>query len=474
MSEPTKPEAESGLTTRIFNGLYSAIFGGGSFPGLNYGSPGNQEVSQLTPLFNNLRWYFASNWRQQLSEAYCELGLIQTIVDTPVDDAMRGGIEIASKKLSPEQLLQLQDLIDSCDDVNTLGQGLKWMRLFGGGGLIAFTDQDWSLPLDMAALHDQKLEFHAVDLWELYFELQNTDGDEGAIPDNNYEHYSYYGKKVHRSRVIKFKGIVAPSFLRPRLRGWGLSVVEICVRSINQYMKGTNLIYELLDEAKIDVYGIANLTDSLMSPEGQQAVSARVALANRQKNFQHALVMDAEDIYTQKTLTFSGLADVMREVRYQVASDLKMPLTKIFGISASGFNSGEDDLEVYNGMVESTVRSRAKAGAILMFQMRCAQLFGMIPDDLTITFQPLRVLPAEKEQLAKSAKFDRIDKAFASKAITIEEYRSACNKDDLLEIQLDPAAIGELEPQEEEGVDSEQSPDSGDKAAEESSAKDES
>jgi phage-related protein (TIGR01555 family) len=430
-----------GVFSRIYNGLFAAVFGSGSFPGLGFGGPGNQEVSQANPLFNNLRWYFVSNWRQQLSEAYCELGLLQTVVDVPVEDAYRGGHEIASKQLTPEQLSQLQDVIEREDDVGKQVQAFKWNRLFGGAGVLIITDEDPSMPLMPATLYQKRLAFRAVDMWELYYDMQNADGYDQSIQDESYEFYSYYGQKIHKSRVIKLQGIVAPSFLRPKLRGWGLSVCEIMVRSINQYLKGTNLIYELLDEAKIDVYGIANLTNTLLTQNGQAAVAARIQLANRQKNFQHALVMDSLDTYHQKTLTFSGLADVQKEVRYQLASDLRMPLLKLFGIGATGMNaSSEDEIEVYNGMVESSVRQRAKHIAVKMYELRCAQLFGVVPTDLSVSFQPLRLMSSDQEQKCKSAKFDRLAKALAQGAISLEEFRTACNKDDLLEIQLDPKA----------------------------------
>jgi len=453
--QPTKREFVKSLKNEkkenIINGLYAAIFGGGSFPGLNFGLPGTQQVSQLNPLFDNLRWYFASNWFQQLSEAYCELGMIQTIVDVPVDDGMRGGVEIFSRKLSPEQLLQLQDVVDREDDLGRLAQALKWNRLFGGAGILIFTEQDPSTPLDLSTIKKgEPLEFHAVDMWELYYDMQNAEGYDEAIQDERFQFYTYYGEKIHKSRVIRLKGIVAPAFLRPRLRGWGMSVVEICVRSINQYMKGTNLIYELLDEAKIDVYGIKNLTNTLLSQGGTEQVAARIQMANRQKNFQHALVMDAEDQYTQKSLTFSGLSDVMKEVRYQLAADLRMPLTKLFGMGAVGLNaSSEDDIEVYNGMVESTVRQKAKASLIRMLEIRCQEQFGFIPDDLSISFAPMRLMSAEQEQAIKKQKFEAISKALEQGAISLEEFRQACNKDDLLGIQLSDQA-----PNAQEGVDS--------------------
>lgn len=420
---------------KVFNGLEGAIFGGAGF---GQGSFGNQAVSQPNEIFKNLRWYFISNFRQPLSQAYCELGLIQTVVDVPVDDALRGGVAIKSKQLSPEQLAQLEDRIEREEDLAKEAQAAKWKRLFGGAGTMILTDQDPSTPLDIAAIGpDTPLEFRAVDMWELYFDLQNTEGYNPVMQDDTFEWYSYYGTKVHKSRVMKQVGIPAPSFLRPRLRGWGISVVEALVRSINQYLKGTDLIYELLDEAKIDVFGIKNLTNTLLMPQGDGQVAKRIMLANAQKNFQHALVMDAEDKYEQKTLTFSGLAEVMEQVRYQVASDLRMPVTKVFGISAAGFNSGEDDIEVYNSMIESTIRPTMKKDILKMLELRCQQLFGFIPDDLSISFQPLRMLSGEQEQTVKEKKFNRLLSAQQAGLISIEEFRTACNRDDLLEIHLD-------------------------------------
>lgn len=421
------------------NGLAGAIFGGG-FPGGGYGfgGPGSQAVSQVGEIFNDLRWYFISNFRQALSEAYVELGLIQTVTDLPVDDALRGGVEIKSKQLSPEQLEQLSDTIEREDDLGKVGKGRKWTRLFGGGGIVIITDQDPTTPLDLSTIQPgDKFALRPVDMWELYFDLQNTEGYDAAIQEEKFECYSYYGTKLHRSRVIKMKGLEAPSFLRPRLRGWGFSVVEALVRSINQYLEGTNLIYELLDEAKIDVFGIKNLTNTLLAPQGTQQVANRVQFANQQKNFQHALVMDADDTYDQKTLTFAGIADVMKEVRMQVASDLRMPLTKLFGISAAGFNSGEDDIEVYNAMIESTLRTPMKTDILRVIELRCQLLFGSVPTDLSIEFEPLRVMSSEQEETVKEKQHNRLVQAMQLGGISLEEYRQACNKYDLMGIQLD-------------------------------------
>jgi uncharacterized protein len=421
----------------VQNGLADAVGFNTGFPN-NQGSPYTAPVSDVTTSFVNLRWYLVSNFRQFLSEAYVEIGLIQTIVDVPVDDALRGGLELKSKQLDEPQIAELLSSLDRDDDINVAGQAAKWNRLFGGAGILILTDQDPEEELDLNAIGpDTPLEFRAVDMWELFWDKQNTEGYDPAIQTHDFTYYNYYGEQVHKSRVMRLKGMSAPSFIRPRLRGWGFSVVEALIRSINQYLKATSLGFEVLDEFKLDVYKIKNLVNTLLSPNGQQKIQQRVQLANWQKNYQNALVMDSEDDFDHKQLSFAGLAEAMAGIRMQVASDMRMPLTKLFGISAAGFNSGEDDIEVYNAMVESQVRNKIKYDLLRMCEIKCQKLFGFVPDDLSISFKPLRVLSAEQEENVKTQKFARLAQAKERGEITTVEFRDACNKGNLFDIILD-------------------------------------
>lgn len=409
----------------------------GGFPA-NQGAPFSESISNVNTTFVNLRWYLVSNFRQFLSELYVEIGLVQTIVDVPVEDGLRGGIEIKSKQLEEEQVEELVNSLDRDDDLNIVGQAAKWNRLFGGAGILVLTDQDPELPLDLDAIkEDTPLEFRAVDMWELFWDKQNTEGYDPAIQSEDFEYYNYYGEQVHKSRVMRLKGFTAPSFIRPRLRGWGFSVVECLIRSINQYLRATDVTFEVLDEFKLDIFKVKNLVNTLLSPQGAQQIQARVAQTNYTKNYQNAIVMDSEDDYVQKQLSFAGLSDAMAQIRMQVAADMRMPLTKLFGISAAGFNSGEDDIEVYNAMVESQVRNKLKYDILRICEIKCQKLFGFVPDDLSLNFKPLRVLSSEQEEGVKTQKFNRLLAAKQSGEISTEEFRDACNRGNLFDIKLD-------------------------------------
>lgn len=429
----------------VRNGLGEALGApnavGSGFP-FNQGSPWTEQISNTTTLFKNLRWYLVSNFRQLLSELYVEIGLVQTIVDIPVDDGLRGGIKISSKQLDEDQIKELQISLDRDDDINTAGQAAKWNRLFGGAGILIMTDQDPETPLDLSLItKDSPLEFRAVDMWELFWDKQNTEGYDPEIQTQDFEFYNYYAIQLHKSRVMRLKGLTAPSFIRPRLRGWGFSVVEILVRSINQYLKATDLGFEVLDEFKLDVYKVKNLVNTLLSPNGAVKIKERVQLANWQKNYQNAVVMDSEDDFDHKQLSFAGLAEAMAGIRMQVAADMRFPITKLFGQSVSGGigNNDQNDMENYNSMVESQVRNKLKYDLLRICEIKCQKLFGLVPDDLEIAFEPLRVLTAEQEENVKTAKFNRVLSAKTAGEITTFEFREACNKDKLLEIELDNA-----------------------------------
>lgn len=427
----------------VKNGLSEAVLGNGWNP-LSCGA----ELSQVNSLFRNNRWYLVSNFRQLLSELFVEHGLVQTIVTVPVDDAFRGGIEIKSGQLDPKEVKQLIISLERDDDLTAMKWGLKWDRLYGGGGVMILTDQECEDELDVSAIGpDSPLEFRAVDMWELFWDKQNTEGYNMELQEEEFEHYNYYAKRVNKSRVMKLKGLTAPSFIRPRLRGWGFSVVESMVRSINQYLKSTNLTYEVLDEFKLDIFRLKNLANTLLKQDGDAQVRKRVAMANSMKNFQHALVLDMEDEYNQKQLSFAGLAEVMQGIRIQIASDMRMPLTKLFGVSASGFSSGEDDIENYNAMIESEIRGKAKYHILKMCELKCQKLFGDIPDDLEIEFKPLRIMSAEQEENVKTQKFNRLLSAKTAGELSTEEFRNGCNVDNLFGIQLavDDVSLGDID-----------------------------
>jgi len=399
------------------------------------------QVSQVDTLFINQRWYLISNYRQLLSQLYTEHGIVQTLIDQPVEDGFRAGFDIKTEMLDGDDIEKVIVYLERNKVIQSIITAAKWSRLFGGGAILILTDQDPTQPLNIKMIGEKdQLEFRSVDMWELFHSEQNVQN----VPEVGKklgaelgDFYDYYGHKIHKSRVMRIEGKEPPSFVRPRLRGWGMSEVEKLVRSLNQYMKNQNVIFDLLDEAKVDVYKMDGLNDNLFTADGTKKVTTRIQHANTLKNYNNAITLDAKDDYIQKQINFTGLAEVLTQIRQGIAADLKMPMTKLFGISAAGFNSGEDDIENYNSMIESEIRSKIKYIVADVVCIVCQKLFGVIPDDLIINFKPLRILSAKEEEEVKEKKFNRVMSAFQSGLASAQEAKESINRDSLLPCEVD-------------------------------------
>ena len=400
---------------------------------------GSTQVSQVDTFFKNNRWYLISNIRQVLSEIYVEHGIVSTLVDLPVDDGFRGGVEFSTDEMDQDEVEDLNYRFERDGVLRDFTQAMKWARLFGGGALLIINDDDPATPFDVTKVKQgDDIKFKPVDMWELYYgqaKMKEGVWDPGEIMKHP-DYYNYYSHRIHHTRVLRFEGKEAPSLVRAKLRGWGVSVLETVVRSYNQYLKSVNLSFEVLDEFKVDYFKIDGYNQQLATLHGTDKALKRAELVNMQKNYQHAVTMDTKDDFGTKQLNFSGIAEIMREIRMQIAADLRMPLTKLFGMSAAGFNSGEDDIENYNAMIETEIRSKSRPELLKVGEICCAMWYGYIPEVMKVDFKPLRVLSAEQEETIKTSKLGRVMTAMQSGVMTPLEAKQAINKEVLLPIAI--------------------------------------
>lgn len=391
-----------------------------------FGGATQQTISQPFTLGRSVSYTPISLQRIILSYAYMTLGIVQTLVDQPVKDAFRGGFKIKCPELDESDISLLMRTIKRSrrrdkrrtdklnkkiswqagndnmkSDLASIVATCQWARLYGGAGLIVNSEQDFSKPFDINKINaDSMIEFIDADRWELIMSGTNIWNTNDEIP------FNYYGLKLNRSRVILAQGVEANSYVRLRLQGWGMSEIERCIRSINAYLKMETMAFELIDEKKIDVYKIKGFNDSLASPQATEMARMRIALSNALKNYQNAIIMDAEDEYEQKELSLQNVAELWQECRINVCSDTKMPMNKLFGQSAEGFGSGEDAIENYNSIVMD-VREGAEPLIEEVADIRCMQLFGFVPE-YTIEWPALKVLDGVQEEQVKTEKQNRI------------------------------------------------------------------
>ena len=240
-------------------------------------------------------------------------------------------------------------------------------------------------------------------------------------------------------------GVRPPSYLRGLFSGWGVSVGEAIVRSLNNYLKNQNVSYELVDEAKIDVYSISKYNTMLMSPKGEEQVLRHLNLVQETKNYQGAIVHDTTDGYDQKQISFSGLSDLARESRIQVASDIRIPVSKLFGISISNLNSSEEaDIDNYINMVETTIRTPCKGLVNKILKIGCKHLFGFVPEMLDFEYPSLKQTTEKESIEIKAGKMNMIIGLQQAGIISSKTAVELVNREKLFSRDLDPEEAVEL------------------------------
>lgn len=371
-----------------------------------------------------------------LTYLYTGNGIFQTAIQLPIQDAFSKGIELESGELSPEDIDAVLDWIEDHQVFHSLQNAIGWSRVYGGGALIINSNQDPETPLDIRRFGKSAVEFYDVDRWQLTNPIYEVKVDYDYDDMSTAEFLFLNGQKIHASRCIILTGKRAPSYIRRQLRGWGMSEAERMLRDLNNYLKTGDVLYEILDESKLDIYKIKDLANKLLTAGGTSQITKRIQAANEVKNYVNALILDMEEEYEQKNLQFGGLADVMRENRIGVASALRMPMTKLFGLSASGFSTGESDTDNYNEMVESEIRSKVRPAVRKCIEFACAHLFGYIPT-FRFKFPSLKVLEEVDAEEVRASKTNRALSLFDRGLIDSPAVGAMLHKDDALDIDID-------------------------------------
>ncbi len=402
-----------------------------------FGLAGGAAASLPYEMANNNSYNLISLQRVMLTYAYVLHGPLRTLVDQPVYDAFRGGIKIKTDEVSPEEIEDLHREMKKLKVTKKVIEAMRWDRLFGGAGIIVNTNQDASTPLKIDQIaEDSPIEFIAADRWELSW---------NGVPNTKTASYTFYSRKIDQSRVAKIVGEQAPSLVRQRLQGWGMSTIECVIREISAYFKNNNVIFELLDEAKIDIWKIKGFNSQVLSQLAQGKTAKRIQMATYMKNFLNAITLDAEDDYEQKTMTFTGLADMLEQIRIGIAAAVRMPMAKIFGLAAKGFASGEDDIENYNAIVENE-REKAEDVLELIVPVVMMKVWGFVPDDWKVEWKPLRVLSAEQEQNVLTSKFARYQTLYSQGILNPQEYCEVLKQEGILQIETEVSKGTEPEP----------------------------
>ena len=177
---------------------------------------------------------------------------------------------------------------------------------------------------------------------------------------------------------------------------WGVSDLEKIIDVLKRFDSASANVGDLIFESKIDIFKIAGLSDKIAAGMENEVASV-ISAVQSIKSATNSLLLDAENEYDRKELTFSGLKDLLTEFRNAVAGAADMPVTILFGQSVSGLASGDEDIQNYHESIHRLQEACLRPIFEVIDPMICNELFGGAPADWWFEFVPLTTVKQEQQ-----------------------------------------------------------------------------
>jgi hypothetical protein len=291
--------------------------------------------------------------RYDLDTMYESNGLAKKIVNTIVDDALRGFINAEDNLIEELERVHFQEkLTEAC----------YTGRLYGGALLVAFVDdaREMNKPLDLQRVN-KVISFRVFDRHLVVSSPADLCTDVMSARCGENEYYTIVSDdgqdnlRVHHSRCVVLSGDLALDRAKKLNQDWHFSVLKSCFQALRHY----GIIAESTTEIVHDFVQVIAKIDGLMqtsvTKNGAQNIAARLSLFAKSRATSNPILLDsANESYEKNSSSVSGLPELWDRFSEAVCSVTGYPITKLFGRSSAGLNStGESDLKNYYDLVES-------------------------------------------------------------------------------------------------------------------------
>ena len=331
---------------------------------------------------------------QQLEALWLDNWIANKVCIKRSEDMVRNWREIYSNNLDSKQLDAFTKLERRLKLRETLTKALQWSSLYGSVGLLVVTD---ATKITSPLRPTERLKrLIILPKWKISPSGQR---DDDVLSPNfgRYSEYSIVGSTqsvlVHHSRLLIVNANDAPL---SDTDIWGVSDLEKIIDVLKRFDSASVNVGDLIFESKIDIFKIAGLSDKI-SAGLENEVANVISAVQSIKSATNSLLLDVENEYDRKELTFAGLKDLLTEFRNAVAGAADMPVTILFGQSVSGLASGDEDIQNYHESIHRLQEARLRPILEIIDLLICNELFGGQPDDWWFEFVPLTTVGQEQQ-----------------------------------------------------------------------------
>lgn len=287
-----------------------------------------------------------------------------------------------------------------------LAEAITWARLYGGSIVeIRMKDMRPDLPLNGRG---DFLGLRVFDRWEITPDTSKLmTGEREGEPISYQVSPRIYAQnyKLDASRAIRFIGRKLPNELAQVNDLWGESYVQLLYTALER-REGTNVgVSELMKRCHLRYIGVKGFWQAMQPGNEDQAdaIIKAMSVINSSQNISSLTVTDSEDSFQAQTFGFSGFKDIFNQFNEDVAGATDIPLVRLFGISPSGFSTGDTDMKLYAQAVKRDQEAQLR-DAVYRIAKVLLETNGRDASNLDFSFIPIiQPTMAEKAQLAQSS-----------------------------------------------------------------------
>ena len=359
--------------------------------------------------------------RQELENMYRGSWLAKKIVNAVADDMTRewlhvtfDGEELGTTIEQAEKRFALK---------RKTNEALKWSRLYGGAVIIIGTrDRNLAKPLDVKNVRKGDLRYlHVVDRWRLSPAgslNRDLESPNFGMPDSYVLAESTV--QVHHTRVLRFNGEKLPYFAWLRNAMWDDSVLQHVMDSLMNCDTTTQAIATMMFESNVDVVKSEGLADVLARKDGEAVLTKRFQVAALLKSFNRMLLLDGTESYEKKQNSFANLDKVIQQFMIDVSGAADIPMTRLFGTSATGMNAtGDNDVRNYYDMVSAKQEAELRPQLEYLYEVLVRSELGHMPEDFRFDFNPLWQLSETEQATVEKTRAER-DQVYLNACVVTE------------------------------------------------------
>lgn len=304
---------------------------------------------------------------------YEQNGLFGKIIDIPAQEAVKKGFKLNIADAAVEDYIQKK--VRRMKFFTTVEESLKWSRLFGGALAVMIIDDginDLTKPVNWkrAKKIDEIVVYDRSVVMPDYQSMYRSVGMYGVAQRSKfrmpeyYNVFSIYGSfRVHESRCLIFRnGKMPEKASTTDYRFWGVPEYNHIKRAMRETITAHGDAVKLLERSVQAVYKTKNLAQLLSTDEGENDVLRRLQLIDTARGILNSIAIDADgEEYDFKTITLSGVKEVIDSACNMLSALTEIPQTKLFGRSPAGMNAtGESDLENYYSFIDKIRESQIR------------------------------------------------------------------------------------------------------------------